>query len=242
MKKVLAFLTVIAMLFSFTACFGKTDGDPKIKEEPETKAADTAALPEPAANVNPEEMDWGWNEYKEEKFKDETSDIWYPADVGKNDTDYMFFRNGNSAYKITGGEEKSSGWILNDENHMVVDPEYSEFSFDIVFIDNFTLYDYVSKTYYTRGNQNEYIKLFAGKTFTCKTDSERSMALKEDGTADYYYRGEPEECKWVVLAQRIIQLQFADYADEYYVFYNEDGSVECISEDTDSLDNAYVPG
>lgn len=238
MKKVLALLTVITMLLSFAACGKKSDDTSKTTVA--TEQTTQLALPDPAANVNPEEMDWGWNEYKEEKFKDETSDIWYPATVGKNDTDYMFFRNGHSVYCVIGGEEKSSGWILSDDNHMVVDPEYSEFNFDIVFMDNFTLYDYVTKTYYTRGDQNEYNKLFIGKTFTCKTDEGRSMLLKEDGTATYYYRGEPEECTWEVLAQRLLRLKFADYDNDYYVFYKEDGSVDCISESPNSLDDAYV--
>lgn len=240
MKKALVLLIALAMLLSFTACFGKTDNDPKIKEEPATEESAGLALPDPAANVNPEDMDWGWNDYTEEKFKNETSDIWYPAGIGKNDTDYMYFVNGHSAYKVSGGEEKSSGWILSDDNHMIVDPEYSEFDFDIVFMDNFTLYDYTTKTYYTRGDQNEYSKPFINTTFTCKTDSGRSMLLREDGTADYYYRGEGEECTWEVIAQRIIRLKFADYDNDYYIFYDENGEVDCISENTNSLDNAYV--
>lgn len=240
MKKAFVLLIAFAMLLSLTACFGKTDPDPKIDPEPATDEPAVLALPDPAANVNPEDMDWGWNEYTEEKFENETSDIWYPAGTGKNDTDYMYFVNGHSAYKSIGGEEKSSGWILSDDNHMVPDPEYSEFEFDIVFMDNFTLYDYVAKTYYTRGDQSEYGKKFINTTFTCKTDSGRSMLLKEDGTAEYYYRGEPEECAWEVIAQRIIRLKFADYNDDYYIFYDESGEVECISETPYSLDDAYV--
>ena len=242
MKKAFVFLIVFAMLLSFAACFGKTDGDPKIDPEPATETEETTvlALPDPAANVNPEDMDWGWNDYAEEKFENETSDIWYPAEIGKNDADYMYFHNGHSVYKVSGGEEKSAGWVLSDDNHMIADPEYSEFEFDIVFMDNFTLYDYVTKTYYTRGDQSEYGKKFIGATFTCKTDSERSMLLREDGTAEYTYRGEGEECTWEVIAQRIIRLKFADYDDDYYIFYDANGEVECISEDPYSLDNAYV--
>lgn len=240
MKKALALLTVFAMLFALAACGSRPDTPAPSADD--TTVADTTvlALPDPAANVNPEEMDWGWNEGRAEPFEDMTSDIWYPAGQDGNNAVYMYFVNGHSAYIVENGEEKSAGWILSDDWHMIPDPEYTEFEFDIVFMDNFTLYDYISETYYTRGDQNEYSNLFIGKTFTCKTDAGRSMLLREDGTASYTYRGEAEECKWEVVAQRIIKLTFADYDDDFYVFYNADGQVEYVSESPYNADNAYV--
>lgn len=251
MKKFIAILTAALTMLTLASCGQKLDGDgmenidTTVAEKTTVAEENTVlALPDPAANVDPEEMEWGWNEYTEEKLADETSDMWYPAGVKKNDTNYIFFNNGHAIYKITDGEEKNSAWV-NEDGHVIPDPEVFDaetaFEFDIVFIDNFTLYDYISETYYLRGDLESYLKLFEGKKFTCVTDEGRAIEFKADGIADFYYRGEPEECKWEITAQRIIELKFADYDSNYYVFFNENGTVKCLSENCNSLDNAYYP-
>lgn len=237
MKKVFALLLSLTVLCSLTAC-GRSGGD-----NPTTtpEAVTQKALPEPAANRDPEELDWGWRDSDTDVLPSGTSDMWYPSEKGENTTDFIYFTNGHSITKYTGGEEKRSSWQKDDQLHMKVDPEFSEFDFDIVFMDDFTLYDYVTKTYYTRGDQVEYRKLYEGKKFAPKDDDSRAIEFKTGGDADYYYRGEPEPCKWEVIAQKLIMISHKDYSDNYYIYFNDDGSVKCICEDPWKLDSAYYP-
>lgn len=242
MKKLFSVMIALALLISLAACGAPSNVDPDATTSSNPEA-NNLSLPDPAANVDPDNMDWGWHDY-DENLPSGTSDMWYPIEKGDSSNEYLYFMNGRGIHKGIGEDESSSSWTVTDDLHIVVDPEYaeySEFDYDIVFMDNFILFDYVSGKYYSRGDQEKYNALYSGKTFT--HDENRYIEFHDDGSATYFYNGEGENCEWEVLAQKIAVLKYSDgYVGNYYTFFNDDGSVNYFCEDPMNVDTAFYAG
>lgn len=152
MKKILKLSVAFVLSFSLFACGGgskpsssdKPATDPKTTEvqEPEKKAE---------ANIDPETIDPGTN-YSRDGL---TSDFWIST---TNSEDYFYLENALKEYWPSGWAITwyyNGDMVLDSEqneikdNHLVSE-EGSALEFDLVFVDLFTAYDFVSDQWYQR--------------------------------------------------------------------------------------------
>lgn len=248
MKKALALILALAMLAALTAC-GKPDPNKPTKAPSETTIKETTVRhpPKPAANIDPYFFQSGWNdnlEFEDDEDREDRyeagADIWYPMDIGPNDYTYMWFNDGPALTMIIDGEEVVDGFYDWDDDFHLVPNEGDPFrqcrgDFDIVIIDNFTIYDYLTDMYFTRGDQAEYNAIFEGETYTNYDEDSGEYFSIEFGPGGIAYvddNGEDSwEVYWEVQSQREVHTWNDDdeFTDALYIFYNGDGTVDYLA-------------
>ena len=181
-----------------------------------------------AANVHPEDIDPGSLD------QENTSDLWWPNGVQSGEAVY-FTRAANDAGKtvsfFVSDEEYDDIWEveLTDDGHLVSGAD-ADRQFDIVFIDNFTCYDYATETLYRRGtmSQADYEALLVG-TYAYNPDDldEDTFDLQEGGVLIQTFDGKQYEGTWSVINTTEVLFDFGTYDDDYD-FVMENGEVTAI--------------
>ncbi|MBQ2972346.1 MAG: hypothetical protein IJE16_07340 [Ruminococcus sp.] len=152
MKRIFALLLTAFMLMSFTGC-------------EENAGAPSPTSNAPANTIDPENIDWGFDEEKLEY------DRWYLQN--SDDVTYIFFSDDEANLKEnsicnyffvkSGVVSEAVPLNLTDDNHLK--GSSGELSVDLVFEDCFNAYDYISDSYYSRGKLDEYNSYFADKVY-----------------------------------------------------------------------------
>ena len=201
--------------------------------EEETEAVDQAAV-EPAANVAPDDIDPGSLD------QENTSDLWWPN--GDKSGECLYFTNAaNDAGKTVTfafGDDETSIWEVQIEDGHLVPGEEAERAFDIVFIDNFTCYDYATETLYVRGDmsQADYEAALVGSYALNPDDpSEDTFTLMEDGTLIQTFKGTDYEGTWSVINTTEVCFDFGTY-DDAYEFALEGGVGTAIIDGSNSFE------
>lgn len=214
---VLAGVAAFSLCFALVGCGGNTtSGDDG-----------TTAMPEPAANLAPTEVDPG-----RVSTGDNTSDIWWLDGAVGTEGIYITHAGNDVGRSITWvdaeGNDVDSVFdcALTDDNHFVnaegVTPE-----FDVVFYDNMMCYDYVTGNWYIRGNVDELMPLVAGKTFA-REDGRWSVTFNEDGTIEDTYNGETITGTFEFLSPTVVELVYdggSPDPETLYIVVEDDGTV-----------------
>jgi len=246
MKRTLAMIALVlsvVMLFSLTACGKKTEepaapeagttpvGDAPVAVLPVETAEPAAEGDGPAANVDPSQINIG-------QAIDEahTGDAWYKD--GVEGGDYIYFENADNsdlglAYvKMEGGERVSTVLCTVNAAMHVVDAEVaeSESSIDLVFVDNFQIYDYKSGTWYVRGNPETLSTIFTGITFACQDDETNTIILNADGTGTEVFQGTEDELSWVMDSATTVKYNDGSHDHILQIVCDENGQLLSLSE------------
>lgn len=242
MKKiitVLALVLTVVMLLSLSACGSK----PEVQEE---APQDLAVIPvetedsakeessdsdQPAANVDPAVVNMG-------QAIDEmhTADAWYKD--GIEGGDYIYFELADNsdlgfAYvKMENGERTATVLCaVNAEQHVVdAQAEQGESSIDLVFVDNFRIYDYKSETWYVRGNPETLSTIFAGISFVNQDDATNTLILNADGTGKEVFQGQEDELSWEMDSATTVKYNDGSYDHILQIVCDEAGNLISLSE------------
>jgi len=220
MKKLLAILLMLCMLFSLAAC-GKDKGAEG--QQPLEVSYDA-----PAANVNPTFMNWG-----SRREVENSADLWYPnGKIGEED---IYFAYGESSAGIVyyhvkdGAAVGQAACSLTEDLHLVTEGEGTDI--DIIFPSDFHAYDLKTETWYIRANPDFMMGLFVGKNFTEKNDSGNTLIFNSDGTAVEVYQGTEYPGTWKIINSTTVRFTISE--EEYYDFelvLNGDNSLNRIEE------------
>jgi len=243
MKKiitVLALVLTVVMLLSLSAC-GASNNSSKIEEVPEdlpvipaaTEAPvkDEAAEDEPAANVDPAVVNMG-------QAIDEvhTADAWYKD--GVEGGDYIYFELADNsdlglAYvKMENGERVNTILCaVNAELH-VIDAEAAEgeSAIDLVFVDNFKIYDYKNETWYVRGDPATLSTIFTDINFVNQDDATNTLVLKADGTGIEVFQEQEDELTWEMDSATTVKYNDGSYDHILQIVCDENGNLISLSE------------
>lgn len=235
----IALLMSVVMLFTLTACGSK---DELAETAPEEGAADIAVIPaetqapveegdSPAANIDPSQINIG-------QAIDEvhTGDAWYKD--GVEGGDYIYFELADNsdlglAYvKVEGGERVDTLLCAVNAAMHVVDAGVaeSESSIDLVFVDNFQIYDYKSNTWYVRGNPETLSTIFTGITFACQDDETNTIILNADGTGTELFQGTEDELTWVMDSASTVKYNDGSHDHVLQIVTDESGALISLSE------------
>ena len=202
----------LTLALALAACGGPSE------ESNDGGSADTGAVAEqvqPSAEVEPDLINPG-----SLNDSDNTSDIWIPSDGSTKETLYFTNAANDAGLTVTfvdeGGSEDSLWDLEVSDGHLVTTPEAGEDvrKVDIVFMDNFTCYDYETKTTYTRGDRSadDYTALFAGKTYVedLENPDNRRVELSEDGSCMQSVSGSAIEGTWEVATPTVLCCHYPD--------------------------------
>ncbi|NLW70624.1 MAG: hypothetical protein GX061_06040 [Eubacteriaceae bacterium] len=206
-KNLILFLMVLLVLAVATGCGGGKDS-----------FADLT----PSANIMPKDINRGM--IRDNESTSGTSDKWYPN--GEEGDVFIFFVQAMSesgiSYHIMNGDIDKTVWCkVTNENHLVNEKDDDEVKIDIVFYDPFTAYDYVSETWYSRGDYDATVALLKGKTFVKEGDSESSFTFNEDGTYKELWKGIERSGEWKI--ENATQVTIG--RSEYDLAYDEKGNL-----------------
>lgn len=187
-------------------------------EKPEGPAADepTEETVEIEANVEPELINPGSLD------QENTSDLWWAN--GDQAGESVYFTNaandaGLTVTFVAPDGTETSIWDVEASDMHLTSADGAERAFDIVFVDNFTCYDYATNTLYLRGemSQADYEALFADATFALDPDNpdDNSFTLNADGTLVQTYGGSEYEGTWSVVNTTELNFDFESYDDDY---------------------------
>ena len=242
MKRTLTLIALVlsvVMLFSLTACGSKDDA---VEPAPTAEPADIAVLPAeteapaeegdgPAANVDPSQINIG-------QAIDEvhTGDAWYKD--GVEGGDYIYFEAADNsdlglAYvKVEGGERVETLLCAVNAALHVVDAEVaeSESTIDLVFVDDFRLYDYKSGTWYVRGDPETLSTIFTGITFACQDDETNTIILNADGTGTELFQGTEDDLTWVMDSATTVKYNDGSHDHILQIVTDESGALLSLSE------------
>ena len=235
----IALVMAVVMLFSLTACGSK---DEAVESAPAEVPADVAVIPAeteapkeeaegPAANVDPSQINIG-------QAIDEvhTGDAWYKD--GVEGGDYIYFEAADNsdlglAYvKVEGGERVNTLLCTVNAAMHVVDAEVaeSESSIDLVFVDEFQIYDYKSNTWYVRGNPETLSTIFTGITFACQDDETNTIILNADGTGTELFQGTEDDLTWVMDSATTVKYNDGSHDHILQIVTDESGALISLSE------------
>lgn len=195
------------------------------------------------ATVNPDDINPGWVLDSENNIGG-TSDLWYPVSDDSSAEGLYFTNAGNDAgIDVTfvdnnGGED--SVWDLEVvDGHLKTKADASDKrQVDITFQDDFTCYDAVTDTTYTRGatTAKDYEELFCANPFVLNTDDpeERMMSFADDGTVTLTTGDKVASGTWKVAAVNVVEVHFvsdtSEWDDEYRVILDEGGNAAELDE------------
>ncbi|MDY3129149.1 MAG: hypothetical protein SOW20_03880, partial [Berryella intestinalis] len=181
-----------------------------------SKETDPFAQMTPEANIQPLYIDPGqldsgerssdvWTGYRDGKKTGERLVLTYVLGSGSLFSIDLLDENGNKV------DDRSQFTNVESEDRHLATPEDAEGArYDIVFNDNFTAYDYVSDTWYTRGDMKKLLAAFPG-TWTSSQNGDFQLTFKEDGTFESIYRGEANGVgSYTMKAGNVVQLQYDD--------------------------------
>jgi len=203
-------------------------GCAKEDNAPETASIATAQptqTPEPEAKYDPVNLQPG-----SRKDNDNTSDLWYPN--GVPGSSYIYFTNalcsaGICYDRVEDGEIAGGTMCAETEGmHLVNETDSSSEKIDIVFLDAFNCYDYVTKTWYSRGDLEAYNALFADTVMAAENDETNTYTINADGTVTEMYEGEEYTGTWEIETDTRIDFRIDDYDYRFDIVFNEDGSVD----------------
>jgi hypothetical protein len=200
---------------------GEKPEEPAV-DEPAAEEVEIEANVEPAL-INPGSLD-----------QENTSDIWAASGAQAGETLYFTNAANDAGLTVTfvapDGTE-TSVWDVEASDMHLTSAAGAEREFDIVFIDNFTCYDYATDTLYARGemSQADYEALFADATFALDPDDPEAncFTLNADGTLVQTYGGNEYEGTWSVVNTTELNFAFDTYDDDYG-FEITDGQVDQI--------------
>lgn len=209
MKKFLAiFLSLIILVFSFSACNKSTE---KETDEP------IINRPDPVAQFSPNDIDPG-----RQKDSVYTSDLWYPD---ANDGSYFYLQKSDilSITFVNDTEKNTYDCSVTDDNHLV-----SEGICNIVFYDAFNCYDFERQEWYTRGNVDKIKTALSGKTLVNSNDAENQYVFGDDGTTVYEnYKGTEYTGIWTMITETVMVVTFGndDYSYTFDIDADDEGNV-----------------
>jgi len=242
MKKIITvsvLVLTVVMLLSLSACGGETAKPEQVTEDlpvvPVVTEApakeDESAEDVPAANVDPAIVNMG--QAIDEKH---TADAWFKD--GVEGGDYIYFEladNSDLGYayvKMENGERVSTVLCtVNTELH-VVDAETAaeESAIDLVFVDNFRIYDYKSDSWYIRGNPETLSTIFADISFVNQDDDTNTLILKADGTGTELFQGQEDELKWEMDSATTVKYNDGSFDHVLQIVRDENGNLISLSE------------
>lgn len=198
MKKIFSVLFLFILIFSLSACGNN--------------------FPKAEAVADPAEINWG---------SGEEGDRWY-LDGKEEEENYLIFTKastGKDCYicqSVTEGN-KSELTCTAREKHLTVPGGI----IDIIFPDQFTAYDTVSKTYYSRGNLKDLMSSLGNLVFEEKTDATNVLKLNEDGKCKEKYLGNTYTGTWKLCTPDTVRCTFKDddFPYEFKVVKDDDGNI-----------------
>ncbi|MBE6824954.1 MAG: hypothetical protein E7513_06375 [Ruminococcaceae bacterium] len=214
MKKIFAIMLSLLMVFCFAGCDKNADTDMQASTESG-----------PSTTIDPCTIDWGY--YAQE----DVSDRWYQTDT--DDVIYIYFTQSNSGNVCTyhlvqsGVVVESTDCVLSGENHLIPVDE-SAMTLDLVFQDAFTVFDYVSGNWYSRGDQVELTNQFVGKTYTEESDNTNTIVFNEDYTCTETFEGIAYPGTFEITAKKTLRCVFEENVAKFKITYNDDQSVNNI--------------
>ena len=237
-KRLLAASTALAVSLSLAGCGGSGDAAGDGADAP---AKDPVEQVEPKAEVSPELINPG-----SLNDSDNTSDIWSPADGSAEETLYFTNAANDAGLTVTfvdASEHEDSVWDLEaKDGHLVTLADAGEDvrKVDIVFMDNFTCYDYESETTYTRGDRtaDDYAALFAGRTFVedLENPDNRRVELGDDGSCMQSVNGNAIEGTWEVTTPTVLCCHYPDKG------YDIEFEFEVAGDAVDKIDAGGMSG
>ena len=241
-KRAISLLLALCMVLALSACGkGKTGtegptsnaGSPSgtvSTDVPEPGVPDVDSMPEPAANVDPEDMKWGYE-------NDGSNDYvhWYP-DGDKRSDYYLMFEDGYLT--IDDGGERTNMPMESENGHYVNSFE-GDPSVDFVFLDNLTCYDLVGEQWYMSAIYEEAVASLTAGTFYCEAGDQWSFTFYDNGTYSLDFDGEVTEGQWWFNDACTICFM-DDYGEALIEVYYDDISWEIVA--LEYVSEMYYPG
>lgn len=229
MKKYFAFLLTFIMIFSLAACGGEGDTDAvKTDTKEEMEVPTDVDIMVPGENID-RIVDFIHPGSLRSDVR--TSDAWYV--VGEENPEYFIYFvqvSGNelSYYLYDHGEETTIGSLaMGDDGHL----KDASGAADVVFMDTFTCYDFVSETFYSRGDLPALQDQFIGSIMWDEDDNENTIEFAEDGTCIEFYNGNDYDMTWWIPNTNYIYLTEGDgYNYEFEIIYDQDGNVDHLQQ------------
>lgn len=217
---ILAFVTAI----SFTACSKPTES------EVETTKQEKKTTTLPFANISAQDLEPGNTD------GDIKSDLWYEKDK-KDSTQYIYFtkaesESGLSVTIISTDSENTYMLKETDEKHLIPENKSDYGKCEFLIIDDFTAYEAVTETWYSRGNKAEYVKKLAGKSFVCENEKDDVVTLNANGTLTEIYGDDDYTGSWEIKSPTTIKIIFEgeEYSGICYLIkYSPDGELKGIT-------------
>ena len=209
-------MLALALVFSLSAC-GGSGGSGSSSSSSNSSTPRTAE-----ANIDPATLTAGQSNYGND---DATtySDYWYAEGDDKNPA--LYFDSNSIMTPVFLDEDGYDATVTYssakvEDGHLVpsgkADPDY-----DIVFDDPFTCYDFVTKTWYSRGDYTAAMAKIVNTTWKSQT-GDYTMELMEDGTV--VYSDEEENGTWHFTSlDRIDITPPNDEGFEYTIAYDDSG-------------------
>ena len=226
-SKAIAIFIAVFLLFALVSCSKPSPDDTQSTTLEDT----TEKVTVPYANLSAQDLEPGM------AYHDDTSsDYFYPN--GEEGSSYIYFTHGDSLsgriVTFVNDGVKTADFHLQEtaEKHLVPeenDAQQNGFTVDFMIYDNFNVYDNISKTWYSRGDQNATNAMFAGKTFADIEGGDASYTFYDDGTAQYINADYTASGLWEVKSPTVLVFVTDDgYKDTLNIEYNDDGSLKDI--------------
>ncbi len=182
------------------------------------------------ATINPLDIVFGYDKQSQK------ADRWYLT--GTDDVVYIYFTTENEEELCTynlvksGVVTESAVCVTTQDNHLIP-KDITEASFDLVFKDNFNVYDCSTDSTYSRGNAKEYEAYFSDAIFITE-NGEKGLFFYNDKTFAEFSNTtatsdslEPEYL-WEVVSPKNIRLTTNGEQLLCELTYNDDMSLNSI--------------
>lgn len=215
-------MLALVLVFSLSACGGSGGSGSNSSSSSSSSTPRTAE-----ANIDPATLTAGQSNYDND---DATTyaDYWYAEGDDKNPA--LYFDSNSIMTPVFLDEDGYDATVTYssakvEDGHLVpsgkADPDY-----DIVFDDPFTCYDFVSKTWYSRGDYTAAMAKIVNTTWKSQSN-DYTMELMEDGTV--VYSDEEENGTWHFTAlDRIDITPPNDEGFEYTIGYDDSGKATSL--------------
>lgn len=234
-KQAISLLLALCMILALAGCGKKTgSGAPTSSAGSSSQTPGTTAqepvMPEPAANVDPEDMRWGYE-------NDGSGDYvhWYP-DGDKFSDYYLVFEDGYLT--IDDGGKRTNMPMQSEDGHYVNSFE-GDPAVDFVFLDNLTCYDLVGEQWYMSAVYEEAVASLTASPFYCEAGDQWSFTFYDDGTYSRDFDGEIVEGQWWFNDATTIYY-VDDYGETSIKVYYDDSSWEITG--LEYVSEMYYPG